>query len=131
MPFGLCNDFSDWCRSNSQASSGSFAPCNPGMFRNIWSTWGLFSRGFIKSTYSECQLLQKVFSYLGHIISQDGVSPDPEKIAKVCDFPVPVDVCQMSKTFFLLSEVCSRICQHCISLRRKTPTLSGLQSASC
>ena len=30
--------------------------------------------------------------YLGHVVSQDGLSVDPEKVATVQDWPVPKDV---------------------------------------
>lgn len=51
----------------------------------------------------KCQFLQKVVSYLGHIISQDGVSPDSEKIAKVRDFPVPADTTSVRQFLGLAS----------------------------
>ena len=42
-------------------------------------------------------------SYLGHIISAQGVSPDPEKIDKVKCFPVPCDVNQVRQFLGLAS----------------------------
>lgn len=37
----------------------------------------------------KCLFFRPEVKYLGHIISQDGVSPDPEKVEKVKDYPTP------------------------------------------
>ena len=34
-------------------------------------------------------------SFLGHIVSQDGVSPDPGNIAKIASWPTPRNVCEV------------------------------------
>ena len=36
----------------------------------------------LKLKFVKCSLLKKQVLYLGHIISADGVSPDPEKVEK-------------------------------------------------
>ena len=37
----------------------------------------------------KCHFLKKEITYLGHVITQSGVKPDPRKIEAVKDFPVP------------------------------------------
>lgn len=37
----------------------------------------------------KCEFLRKEVVYLGHIISEEGVKPDPQKISAVKDFPTP------------------------------------------
>ena len=37
----------------------------------------------------KCHFLQKEIAYLGHVITQDGVEPDPQKIESVQKFPRP------------------------------------------
>ena len=37
----------------------------------------------------KCEFLRTVVAYLGHIIGQDGVKPDPNKIKAVKNFPRP------------------------------------------
>lgn len=37
----------------------------------------------------KCEFLRHEVAYLGHIITDDGVRPDPQKIASVKNFPVP------------------------------------------
>lgn len=37
----------------------------------------------------KCSFLKKEIAYLGHVISDKGVQPDPKKIKAVIDFPIP------------------------------------------
>ena len=41
---------------------------------------------------SKCHLFQHSITYLGHIISEEGVATDPEKLRAVRDWPVPTNV---------------------------------------
>lgn len=40
---------------------------------------------------SKCKFMQKQMLYLGHIISEKGIEPDPEKIAAIKGYPRPKD----------------------------------------
>ena len=51
----------------------------------------------------KCSFLCKEVSYLGHIISVEGVHSDPEKTEKVRSFPVPHDVTQVRQFLGLAS----------------------------
>lgn len=46
----------------------------------------------LKLSPSKCKFFQTAVKYLGHVISVDGVQPDPEKITAVHDWPVPKTV---------------------------------------
>ena len=46
----------------------------------------------LKVQLEKCQFLQKRVSFLGHILSEDGIRPDSKKIEAVKDFPVPKSV---------------------------------------
>ena len=50
-------------------------------------------------------------TYLGHIISAQGVSPDPSKLQAVADYPPPTDAKQLKK-FLGLSNYYRRFIQH-------------------
>ncbi|KAK3721639.1 hypothetical protein QZH41_003661 [Actinostola sp. cb2023] len=41
---------------------------------------------------SKCKFGSPEVKYLGHVISRDGIAPNPDKIAAVKDFPVPKNV---------------------------------------
>ena len=45
-----------------------------------------------KLSPSKCSLLQKKVKYLGHIISKEGIAPDPEKVEVVQSWPRPASV---------------------------------------
>src|SRR5206468_12912263 len=46
----------------------------------------------LKLKPSKCKLLQKTITFLGHIVSENGVATDPEKIRAVSDWPAPTSV---------------------------------------
>ncbi|XP_040195565.1 uncharacterized protein LOC120928557, partial [Rana temporaria] len=46
----------------------------------------------VKVKPSKCYLLKTEVKYLGHIVSSEGVKPDPEKIAAVRNWPTPTTV---------------------------------------
>ena len=45
----------------------------------------------LKLSAEKCHFMQKKVSFLGHIVSEDGVETDPEKINKVKNWPVPAN----------------------------------------
>jgi hypothetical protein len=49
----------------------------------------------LKLQPDKCEFLRKVVSYLGHIITSDGVKPDERKIEAVKNFPVPTTTQQL------------------------------------
>ena len=46
----------------------------------------------LKLNPSKCKFFQKRITYLGHVISENGIETDPEKIQKVQDWPRPSNV---------------------------------------
>jgi hypothetical protein len=48
-----------------------------------------FRKFGIKVEPDKCEFLRAELTYLGHVISEDGVKPDPKKIEAVIRFPVP------------------------------------------
>ena len=41
---------------------------------------------------SKCRLFQNELVYLGHLVSADGIRPDPKKIEAILKMPGPTDV---------------------------------------
>ena len=46
----------------------------------------------LKLKPNKCVFFAPKVSFLGHIVSQDGVSPDPDNIAKIANWPTPKNV---------------------------------------
>ena len=46
---------------------------------------------------SKCHLFKKQIKYLGHIISEDGIAVDPDKISCVKEWPVPKTVSEVQR----------------------------------
>ena len=50
---------------------------------------GRLQKAGLQLQTNKCEFLCKEVSYLGHIISEDGVKPDPKKLDAVWKFPIP------------------------------------------
>ena len=46
----------------------------------------------LKLKPKKCNLAERQVEYLGHVVSQDGLSTDPKKVEAVRNFPVPADL---------------------------------------
>eukprot|EP00253_Pinus_taeda_P013775 PITA_13775 len=46
---------------------------------------------------SKCSFFQKKVHYLGHIISGEGISVDPEKVKAIMDWPVPKNAHELKR----------------------------------
>jgi hypothetical protein len=56
---------------------------------NLRKVFQQFQEARLKLNPEECQLLQKELRYLGHIVSPEGISTDPEKLEAVREWPTP------------------------------------------
>ena len=63
---------------------------------------------YIKPT--KCEFFKTELKYLGHIISADGIKPDPKKVAIVENWPTPKDAHEV-RTFLGLSNYFRRFIQ--------------------
>ena len=57
----------------------------------------------LKFKPSKCSFFQKTVQFLGHVISEEGIQTDPERIAVVRDWPVPTTPKQMRSFLGLCS----------------------------
>jgi len=55
---------------------------------------------------SKCLFCRESVSYLGHIVSREGVSTGPEKTAKVTSWPTPTSVQEVQQFMGLASYSC-------------------------
>ena len=64
-----------------------------------------FRQHNLRVKLSKCKFAARTVTYLGHQISQHGVSPDPTKIAAVRDMPTPRSIKDVR------SLLCTQLCQ--------------------
>jgi len=71
----------------------------------------------LKLKPSKCELFKKQVHYLGHVVSEDGVSTDPSKIEAVNSWPVPRDETQV-RAFLGLTGYYRRFIPHYADIAR-------------
>ena len=103
MPFGLTNAGASFCHlmemciSNQQYITLLFYLddiCVSGktaeqMLDRIQFTFGRLKEFDLKIKPKKSFFFQAKVNFLGHILSKKGVSPNPEKVAKIKDWPIP------------------------------------------
>ena len=57
----------------------------------------------LKLKPSKCDLFKKEIKYLGHVVSNEGVSTDPDKIKSVTEWPQPTTVTEVRSFMGLLA----------------------------
>lgn len=57
--------------------------------RNLFDVFERLRKVNLKLNPSKCQFLKKEVLYLGHVVSAEGVKPDPQKISVLKDYPTP------------------------------------------
>ena len=103
MPFGLCNAPATFERLMELLLAGlnwkkcliyiddilvfgaTFRDC----LDNLQEVLAKLKEANLKIKPKKCYLFQEEAAYLGHIVSKDGVKPDPEKTARVKLWPTP------------------------------------------
>ena len=103
MPFGLCNAPATFQRlMNSVLAGLQWISClvyiddimNVGKtfeehLHNLYQVFERLRQAGLKVQLQKCQFFQKEVKFLGHIVSTDGIAPDPEKTTKVAQWPTP------------------------------------------
>lgn len=118
MPFGLINSPSTWQRLMYTVLAGlTVTHCfvylddiicfsSDDLDEHIGKLKLIFERlrdANLTLNPDKCKFMMTETKYLGHIVSKDGVKPDPEKISAIVEYPVPRDVTQIRSFLGLLN----------------------------
>ena len=88
----------------------------------------VFQRLGLRVKPSKCELLQKEVCFLGHIVSQDGITADPAKTEKVTSWPIPTSRRHVQVWQTIIGASCQTLLplsNHCIVSQKKTAISSG------
>jgi len=56
----------------------------------------------LKIEPDKCEFLKTELNYLGHVMTSEGVKPDPQKVEAFCEFPTPKNITDL-KSFLGLA----------------------------
>ena len=110
MPFGLCNAPATFQRLMNQALRGVigkkalvylddviiFSKSAEDHERDLQEVFYLLRKAGLRIKLKKCQFFKKSVEYLGHVISDNGIQPDPGKIEKIKNYPTPKSVDEIS-----------------------------------
>lgn len=109
MPFGLCNTpatfqrLMQWCLGDQLVYSTLvylddvivFSPDFTSHLYHLEKVFQTMGKYGLKLRPEKCQLFRKEVKFLGHCVSSEGVSPDPEKVSTVQEWEPPKTVRQV------------------------------------
>ncbi len=109
MPFGLCNAAATFARVMERTLAGlNWNTClvylddiivpAPSFDEAITRIRAVFTRlqeTGLKLSPKKCHLFKKQVEYLGHVVSEEGVKTDPQKISAVRGWPTPTTVSEV------------------------------------
>ena len=82
-----------------------------GHFNTLVEVFNICRKKHLKLNIKKCEILREQVIYLGHLISAEGIQPNPEKIEIVMTHPVPKSKKQL-QSFLGLVNYYSRHCRN-------------------
>jgi hypothetical protein len=71
--------------------------------QHLRNTFARLRAANLRCKISKCHFLKNQHAFLGHVISAEGIQPDPGKVIKVQEFPVPKNISQLRSFIGLAS----------------------------
>ena len=120
MPFGLCNAPATFQRlMNSVLAGLQWSTCLVYIddiiivgktfdehLKNLQHIFECLKQAGLKVQPHKCQFLQQEVTFLGHVISPNGIAPDPAKTSKVEQWPTPTSATQVQQFLGLANYYC-------------------------
>lgn len=117
MPFGLCNAPATFQRLMQRCLNGQinesllvylddiivYSPDFGTHLRHLDEVFERLWKHGLKLFPNKCNLFHRQVKFLGHVVNQRGVLPDPDKVSAVTDWPVPTTAKQL-KAFLGLAD---------------------------
>ncbi|XP_067667689.1 uncharacterized protein [Haliotis asinina] len=141
MPFGLCNAPSTFSRLMEQVLKGLhwemllvylddvivFGKDFKQVLSRLRTVFDRFREAGLKLKPSKCHFFKRQVSYLGHTVSAEGVSTDPQKVDSVRDWPIPKNVSEV-RSFLGLASYYRRFIKDFANIARPLHSLTEKNS---
>ncbi|MGQ3144897.1 reverse transcriptase family protein, partial [Rhizobium oryzihabitans] len=81
----------------------------PEHFNHLRRVLELLRKHQFKAKLSKCEFLKTALKFLGHIVSDQGIAVDPDKVKSITSWPVPRSLTAMQQ-FLGAANFCAQIC---------------------
>ena len=80
----------------------SFQPANI-YYENLQNTFQVIKESGLKLNKEKCEIKKNKLTYFGHVLSAEGVSPDPEKVKAITDLEAPTNVPELRRLIGMIN----------------------------